>query len=93
MKSVAELVDLRRFTIPLGQVVLLAVFLEAMAAGFRAAVFGEVVRLGRAFGFFAPVEPFDECPMGLFAVFTFGVGLRGFLATVRFSHLLLLIGR
>src|SRR5262245_774872 len=75
-KSAAELFEAVRFAVFLGFVMLLAVFLEAMASGDRAS---EFVDVGRAWdvGFFGAGELFDELVVGFFAVLAFGVILCG----------------
>ena len=76
MKSAAELVEAVRFAVFLGFVMLLAVFLETVAAGDR---LSECVDVGGVMdvGFFGASELVEERFVGLVAVLAFGVILYG----------------
>src|SRR5262245_17216143 len=84
MKSAAELFEAVRFAVFFGFIMLLAVFLETMAAGDGPSEFVEVGGVLDV-GFFKAGELFDELFMGLVAVLIFGVILCG-ARCATFSH-------
>src|SRR5262245_46166264 len=75
-KSAAEFVEAVRFAVFLGFVMLLAIFLEAMAAADRPSEFVDVGGVLDV-GFFGAGEFVEELFVGLVAVLAFGVILYG----------------
>jgi hypothetical protein len=94
MKSAAEPVEPVRFTILLGFVVLLAIFVESMFSLVRPAVCvdvagnaGSLVGIARvAFGLLAALKTFEERLVGLFSLLTFRMLLGALLAAVLVFH-------